>query len=92
MRKSDGTMKNTYEFLTDLHKQWGNLNKEQQTAIALEMGGKNQMEVFMATMNNFDTAIEATSTAMNAQGSAANENSKYLKSMQGHLQNLCCLP
>lgn len=88
MRKSDGTMKNTYEFLTDLHKQWGNLNKEQQTAIALEMGGKNQMEVFMATMNNFDTAIEATNTAMNAQGSAANENSKYLKSMQGHLQNL----
>ena len=88
MRKSDGTMKNTYEFLTDLHKQWGNLNKEQQTAIALEMGGKNQMEVFMATMNNFDTAIEATSTAMNAQGSAANENSKYLESMQGHLQNL----
>ena len=88
MRKSDGTMKNTYEFLTDLHKQWGNLNKEQQTAIALEMGGKNQMEVFMATMNNFNTAIEATNTAMNAQGSAANENSKYLKSMQGHLQNL----
>lgn len=88
MRKSDGTMKNTYEFLTDLHKQWGNLNKEQQTAIALEMGGKNQMEVFMATMNNFDTAIEATNTAMNAQGSAANENSKYLESMQGHLQNL----
>lgn len=88
MRKSDGTMKNTYEFLTDLHKQWGNLNKEQQTAIALEMGGKNQMEVFMATMNNFDTAIEATNTAMNAQGSAANENSKYLQSMQGHLQNL----
>lgn len=88
MRKSDGTMKNTYEFLTDLHKQWGNLNKEQQTAIALEMGGKNQMEVFMATMNNFDTAIEATSTAMNAQGSAANENSKYLESMQGYLQNL----
>lgn len=88
MRKSDGTMKNTYEFLTDLHKQWGNLNKEQQTAIALEMGGKNQMEVFMATMNNFDTAIEATNTAMNAQGSAANENSKYLEAMQGHLQNL----
>lgn len=88
MRKQDGTMKNTYEFLTDLHKQWGNLNNEQKTAIALQFGGKNQMEVFMATMNNFDTAIEATNTAMNAQGSAANENSKYLEAMQGHLQNL----
>ena len=88
MRKSDGTMKNTYEFLTDLHKEWGNLNKEQQTAIALEMGGKNQMEVFMATMNNFETAIEATNTAMGAQGSAAQENAKYLDSLKGHLANL----
>lgn len=88
MRKQDGTMKNTYEFLTDLHKSWGNLNEEQKTAIALEMGGKNQMEVFMATMNNFDTAIEATNTAMNAQGSASKENAKALESLQGHLQNL----
>lgn len=88
MRKQDGTMKNTYEFLTDLHKSWGSLNEEQKTAIALEMGGKNQMEVFMATMNNFDTAIEATETAMNAQGSASKENAKALESLQGHLQNL----
>lgn len=88
MRKQDGTMKNTYEFLTDLHKSWGSLNEEQKTAIALEMGGKNQMEVFMATMNNFDTAIQATETAMNAQGSASKENAKALESLQGHLQNL----
>lgn len=88
MRKQDGTMKNTYEFLTDLHKSWGNLNNEQKTAIALQFGGKNQMEVFMATMNNFDTAIKATETAMGAQGSAARENAKAIDSLQGHLQNL----
>lgn len=88
MRKQDGTMKNTYEFLTDLHKEWGNLNNEQKTAIALQFGGKNQMEVFMATMNNFDTAIDATATAMEAQGSASRENAKAIESLQGHLQNL----
>lgn len=88
MRKQDGTMKNTYEFLSDLHKSWGSLNKEQKTAIALQMGGKNQMEVFMATMDNFDTAIEATETAMNAQGSASEENAKAIEALQGHLQNL----
>lgn len=88
MRKQDGTMKNTYEFLTDLHKQWGNLNNEQKTAIALQFGGKNQMEVFMATMNNFETAIDATATAMGAQGSASRENAKAIDSLQGHLQNL----
>ena len=88
MRKQDGTMKNTYEFLSDLHKSWGSLNKEQKTAIALQMGGKNQMEVFMATMDNFDTAIEATNTAMDAQGSASEENAKAIESLQGHLQDL----
>ena len=88
MRKQDGTMKNTYEFLTDLHEQWGKLNNEQKTAIALQFGGKNQMEVFMATMNNFETAIDATNTAMNAQGSASRENAKAIESLQGHLQNL----
>lgn len=88
MRKQDGTMKNTYEFLTDLHKQWGNLNNEQKTAIALQFGGKNQMEVFMATMDNFKTAIDATNTAMNAQGSASRENAKALESLAGHLNDL----
>lgn len=88
MRKQDGTMKNTYEFLTDLHKEWGNLNNEQKTAIALQFGGKNQMEVFMATMDNFGTAIKATNTAMGAQGSASRENAKAIDSLQGHLQNL----
>lgn len=88
MRKQDGTMRNTYEFLYELHKSWGSLNDEQKTAIALEMGGKNQMEVFMATMNNFGTAIKATDKAMDAQGSASRENAKALESLQGHLQNL----
>lgn len=88
MRKQDGTMKNTYEFLTDLHEQWGNLNNEQKTAIALQLGGKNQMEVFLATMNNFDTALDATNTAMGEQNSAAKENAKYLESLAGHLANL----
>lgn len=88
MRKQDGTMKNTYEFLTDLHKEWGNLNNEQKTAIALQFGGKNQMEVFMATMDNFGTAIKATNTAMGAQGSASRENAKALESLAGHLNDL----
>lgn len=88
MRKQDGTMKNTYEFLSDLHDSWDSLNNEQKTAIALQFGGKNQMEVFMATMNNFGTAIEATNTAMGAQGSATKENNRYLESMAGHLANL----
>lgn len=39
-------------------------------------------------MGNFDTAIAATNTALNSQGSAAKENSRYMDSFQGKLSNL----
>lgn len=39
-------------------------------------------------MNNFDTAVSATSDAMNSAGSAANENEKYMQSMEAKLSNL----
>lgn len=39
-------------------------------------------------MGNFDTAVAATNTALNSQGSAAKENSRYMDSFQGKLSNL----
>ena len=88
MRNQNGEMKSTYEFLTDLHKEWGNLNDEEKQAIGIELAGKNHLEVFRATMDNFTTAIEANETAQKSQGSAARENARALESLQGHLQEL----
>lgn len=39
-------------------------------------------------MRNYKTAIDATNTALNSNGSAAKENSRYMESMEGKLQNL----
>lgn len=39
-------------------------------------------------MENFDTAIAATETALNSQGSAAQENERYMESFEGKLSNL----
>lgn len=95
MRDQNGNMKNTYDILSDLHNgidgvsaKWSDLTKEEQTNIAMELAGKNHMEVFMATMGNFEHAIEATEKAYDSQGSAARENARALESLQGHLQNL----
>lgn len=39
-------------------------------------------------MRNYQTAIDATNTALNSNGSAAKENARYMESMEGKLQNL----
>jgi len=88
MRKQNGEIKNTYEFLTDLNKSWGSLTNEEKQQIGIQLAGKNHLEVFRATMDNFKTAVDATNTALNSNGSAAKENAKALDSMEGRLQAL----
>lgn len=39
-------------------------------------------------MRNYGTAISATETALNSEGSAAEENAKYMDSLEGALQRL----
>lgn len=95
MKKQNGEIKNTYEFLTDLYKgqegvskAWDKLNKDQKTAIALELAGKNNQEKFLAVMNNFETALNATKTAEESHGSAMRENARYMDSLEGRVQAL----
>lgn len=95
LKESNGEMRSTYEIMADLYPQWQNLNKEEKSNLALSLAGKSHMEVFSATMNNFATAvgdgankIGVLETALNAQGSAAKENEKYLDSIEGKMSQL----
>ena len=45
----------------------------------------NQTQNLAAILSNFSTAIEATETAYNSAGSAAEENSRYMESLQARL-------
>ncbi len=47
---------------------------------------KTRAQVAAAILNNFSTAINATETAYNSAGSAAEENAKVLESLNGHIQ------
>lgn len=42
----------------------------------------------MAILSNFDTAIEATATALDSAGSAARENSRYMESLEAKVAQL----
>ena len=86
LQKSNGEMRSTYDIMNDLGKVWNDLNETEQTAIATTLAGKTQFEVFANVMKNWESATNATKTAMDAQGSSMRENEKYLDSIEGKLQ------
>ena len=75
---NEGQIRSTYDILEDLSKQWDNLSKNEQEYIALTSAGYNQVMNFSALMENFGTAISATTTAYNSSGSAIKENEKAM--------------
>lgn len=50
--------------------------------------GANQSQNLAALMRNYSTAIDATNTALDSNGSAAEENARYMDSLEGELHNL----
>ncbi len=85
---SSGQMRSTYDILADLASQWGSLDKNTQQYIAITSAGTNQLNNFLALMNNFDHAAEATATSINSAGSAMRENEAYQESLEYQTNNL----
>ena len=79
----DGNFRSTYEILKDLSKIWGTMSDVERQALGENLsGGVNQYKVLAAVMGNFTTAIDATKTAYESSGSAAEENSRYMESLE----------
>lgn len=83
--KDKNTFKSTYEILGQLADKWQDLTDIQQASITELIAGKRQGNIISALMNNFNTAREATETAMNSDGSALKENEKYMDSISGKI-------
>ena len=80
---AEGNFRSTYEILKDLSKIWGTMSDVERQALGETLsGGVNQYKVLAAVMGNFTTAIDATKTAYESSGSAAEENSRYMESLE----------
>ena len=84
-------MKSTYNVLKELKPQWDKMTDSERNALGVTLAGKNQYRVLAAIMQNFDHATEATQTALNAQGSALQENAAYMESLEAKTTNLKAL-
>lgn len=88
LRDVQGEMKPTSDILEELAGKWKTLSAEQQQNTGVVLAGKFQLSRFLALMNNWEIATDATNTAINSQGSAMREQAKYAESLEGRLNRL----
>ena len=77
-----GQLRSTFDVLQDLSKIWDDLSDSTKVTLGTILAGKNQYKVLASVMTNFATASEAAATALNSTGSAAQENAKYMESIE----------
>lgn len=83
-----GQLLSSYELLGELAKRWDTLDTNTKNYIASTIAGTNQLNNFLALMNNFDHAVEATEVALNSSGSAARENAAYMESLSAKVSEI----
>lgn len=77
----EGQLRSLWETLSDVAEIWGTLDENEQKYFLNIQAGANQSVQLGALMGNFQTAIEATETALNSAGSAMRENESYMQSL-----------
>lgn len=88
MYDTNGQLKSGFDLLQGLYDKWGDLDGNTQKYIATTIAGTTQLNNFLALMNNFGHAVDATNTALDSQGSAMRENTAYMESIQAKLSQL----
>ena len=84
----EGQVRPVADVIDELGKKWNTLSKEEQQNTAIKVAGTNQLSRFNALMLNYGVAVDATTTAMNSQGSATREQEKYNKSLEARINRL----
>ena len=83
-----GQIKSTTQILGGLAEHWKDLSRNEQENIALKSAGSNQINNFLALLDHWDRAVEATNTALESNGSAMRENERYMESLSAKLSHL----
>ncbi|GIP32606.1 phage tail tape measure protein [Paenibacillus sp. J2TS4] len=85
---ANGEMKSATALLDELAGKWNTLSDQTQRNLAIQLAGQDQYSRFMTLMNNYQTGLRATETALNSQGSAMRDNSEYMNSLEARIQRM----
>lgn len=84
----EGNVRPVQDIVDELAGKWGTLTKEQQQNVAVSSAGIFQLSRFTALLNNYSTAVSATTTAENSAGSMQREHVKFMDSYEAKLNRL----
>lgn len=88
IKDQNGQLRSFYDVGKDVADIWDTLSDNERKYYLNTQAGANQSQNLAALMSNYQTAIDATATALDSAGSAARENARYMESMEGKLSNL----
>lgn len=83
--KDDNTFKSTYDQLIELAEVYPKLTDGQRAYLQYVIAGQRQGNIFSGIMANMEEGISAYETALNSAGSSAKEQSIYMESIEGRL-------
>lgn len=84
----NGQLRSLYDVLTDVAKIWPDLTTNEKDYYLNQQAGANQTQNLAAALNNFKGVQKAYTLAMNSANSAADENARYMESINAHVQTL----
>lgn len=88
IKDQNGQLRSFFEVGKDVADIWDTLSDNEKKYYLNTQAGANQSQNLAALMRNYQTAVDATATALDSAGSASEENARYMKSMEGELKNL----
>ena len=86
--EDENTYKDVYEIIIGIGKVWDELSDIDRAGLLEALAGKRQSNALAAALNNVKMIEEVYQSSLDAEGSALEENKRYLESIQGHLDKL----
>ncbi|CAJ0570723.1 unnamed protein product, partial [Mesorhabditis spiculigera] len=80
--------KDVITVLDELAGKWNQLTKAQQQNTAFSLAGQDQTTTFTALMQNWQTSVNASESALHSQGAAMKDNEQYMGSLGARIQNM----
>ena len=85
---ANGQMREMGEILEDLMDKWDELDRAQQQALAIQVAGKQQVNMFQTLMSNADMYRDTLETAEGAIGTLDKQQEIYMNSAVAKMQSL----
>ena len=85
---ANGKLRDTGDVIDQIGGKWQTLSREQQIYLARTMAGQRQYNNLLALFENWGKYTDLVNVSMDAQGATMEKNSRYMESLEAHLNQL----